>query len=68
MREECCDYLRSLVHKLPESDRLVVGMIYFEGFTIVECAAELGCTKDAAAKRLYRAVRRLGGGLRRQLR
>lgn len=68
MREEGCDYLRRLIHTLSESDQLVVGMFYFEGFTMVECAAEIGCTKDATAKRLYRAIRKLGGRLRRHFR
>lgn len=48
---------------LSERDRELVLLVAWEGLTIGEAAAALGCARGAAAVRLHRARRKLGASL-----
>ncbi len=43
-----------------ESDRAIIRMVHLEGLSVKEAAAYLGCSAEAAAKRLSRALDRVG--------
>ena len=53
------DDLAQALAKLNEPDRELVLLVPWEGLTIAEAAAALGCTRAAAAVRLHRARKRL---------
>jgi len=52
------DLARALA-ALPDHDRELVLLVAWEGLTLAEAAAALGCRRGAAAVRLHRARRRL---------
>ena len=51
--------LASALETLSDRDRELVLLVAWEGLTIAEAAAALGCTRAAAAVRLHRARKRL---------
>ena len=53
------DDLARALATLKEPDRELVLLVAWEGLTIAEAAAALGCTRAAAAVRLHRARKRL---------
>ena len=62
-RDERCRQVREVLAALPEKDRTVIRGVQLEGRSLEEVAAAMGCSRDAAAKRLGRALARLGRGL-----
>jgi RNA polymerase sigma-70 factor (ECF subfamily) len=56
------DLARALA-ELPERDRELILLVAWEGLTLAEAAAALGCRRGAAAVRLHRARRRLHAAL-----
>ncbi len=62
-RDERCRLVREVLAALHERDRAVIRMVQLEGQSLEEVAAAMSCSKDAAAKRLGRALARLAGGL-----
>ena len=62
-RDEQCRQVQAVLASLREQDRTVVRMVQLEGLPLEEVAAEMGCSRDAAAKRLLRALGRLGDRL-----
>jgi len=50
---------REVLPLLPEKDRHVIQMVHLEHRSMDEVAAEMGCSRDAAGKRLARALHRL---------
>lgn len=59
--------VREAVSRLPESQRRVVELAYFQGMTIREVALTVGIPEGTAKSRLRRAVARLGTVLDREL-
>jgi len=59
-RDERCRQVREVLASLPEKARIVIRMVQLEGRSLEEVAAQTGCSTDAAAKRLARALGRLG--------
>ena len=53
----------SALTRLREADRDLLMLHYFDGLTLVEAAARLRITHEAARKRLHRALERLRGHL-----
>ena len=51
--------LDEAIHSLPLRDREVLALHFFEGCRVREVGVRLGISREAAAKRLARAVRRL---------
>ena len=59
-RDERCRQVREVLASLPERDRSVIRMVQLEGWSLRKVAAHMGCSAEAAAKRLARALARLG--------
>lgn len=53
------EVLHAMLAELPDADRLILSMMYIENCKQNEIAARLGCTKTAAAVRIFRAKKRL---------
>ncbi len=53
------EILHEMLAELPDADRLILGMMYIERCGQREIASRLGCTKTAAAVRIFRAKNRL---------
>jgi RNA polymerase sigma-70 factor (ECF subfamily) len=56
---EVANHLHSVLQRLPEPDRLILGMRAFEGLSYEEAGARLGIEPAAARKRYGRALLRL---------
>ena len=59
-RTERCRQVREVLATLRDQDRAVIRMVQLEGRSVREVAAHIGCSTEAAAKRLSRALARLG--------
>lgn len=57
------DRLRRVLERLPEADRRVVLLSYFDGLETAEFCAALGCNPTEAALKLHRALRALWAAL-----
>jgi RNA polymerase sigma-70 factor (ECF subfamily) len=55
--------LRSVLERLPERDREILLLVSWDGLDRVALATVLGCTRTAAAVRLFRAKKRLAAAL-----
>lgn len=55
--------VRELISKLPETDREIIGLSYWEGFSLVEVARILGMPPATVRSRHARAKARLRGAL-----
>ena len=62
-RDERCRQVREVLASLREKDRTVIRMVQLEDRSMEEVAAAMDCSRDAAAKRLTRALGRLGEGV-----
>ena len=60
IRGENRDLIRACLDRLNDVDRQVVELRYLKGWPLSEVAAELNLSRDAAAKRAIRALRKLG--------
>lgn len=60
------DLLRSALGRLSESDRTIISLIHLEGYSVDEAAVQMSCSTEIAARRLSRALGRLGRELRPQ--
>ena len=57
------DDVQAAIDALPEGQRAVVHLHYFEGLTFAEVATAIGITEGAAKVRAHRAYERLRGVL-----
>ncbi|MFE9959512.1 RNA polymerase sigma factor [Micromonospora sp. NPDC005299] len=55
--------LRRALAELPEADQEILRLIGWEDLSVADAAVALGCTRSAAAVRLFRARRRLRSAL-----
>jgi RNA polymerase sigma-70 factor (ECF subfamily) len=55
------DRLRAALGRLPDEQRLVVELKFFQQFTFEDIAAQLGISPNTAKTRLYAALRKLRG-------
>ncbi|MFG2053650.1 RNA polymerase sigma factor [Micromonospora sp. NPDC048930] len=55
--------LRRALRALPEADQEILRLVGWEDLSVADAAAALGCTRSAAAVRLFRARRRLRSAL-----
>jgi len=62
--EEMKDLLGEAIRKLPEREKLVVALYYYQGLTLKEIGSVLGVTESRASQLHTKAVLRLRGGLR----
>lgn len=62
-RDERCRRVREALATLHENDRTVIRMVQLEGRSLGDVAGRMGCSRDAAGKRLARALSRLGEGI-----
>lgn len=62
-RDERCRQVREVLKSLPEKDRTVIRMVKLEERSLKEVPAAMGCSRNAVAKRLGRALGRLGAKL-----
>ena len=53
------DVLRRALQRLPDAQRRVIVLKYFDGLEIEELCAALGCTRQTLAVKLHRALRAL---------
>ena len=58
-RAERCRQVREVLATLRKQDRVVIRMVQLEGRPLREVAAHMGCSTEAAGKRLARALARL---------
>lgn len=57
--EEVCELLRETVRQLPEKERTLIQLTYFEGKTLTETAAQLGKSKSWASRVHARILEKL---------
>lgn len=57
--EAAGELLHEMLAELPDADRLILAMMYVERCGQREIASRLGCSKTAAAVRIFRARRKL---------
>ncbi|MEU8259012.1 sigma-70 family RNA polymerase sigma factor [Micromonospora sp. NPDC048999] len=55
--------LHRALRELPEADQEILRLVGWEDLSVSDAAATLGCTRSAAAVRLFRARRRLRSAL-----
>jgi RNA polymerase sigma-70 factor (ECF subfamily) len=55
--------LHRALRELPEADQEILRLVGWEDLSVADAAAALGCTRSAAAVRLFRARRRLRSAL-----
>ncbi len=65
LHREASDRLRQLVDQLPNEERRLVCMVYFEGKTLQEASSQMGISKSWASRLHSRILERLAGQLRR---
>ena len=53
------DVLRRALQRIPDAQRRVIVLKYFDGLDVEELCAALGCSRQALAVRLHRALRAL---------
>lgn len=53
------EYLQQGLSRLPESDRLILELKYYNGYTAREIAEKLGMKQEAVKKRQQRALKKL---------
>ncbi|OPX25870.1 MAG: hypothetical protein B1H02_00260 [Candidatus Latescibacteria bacterium 4484_107] len=63
-REELEDFLSDSIGELPEQERLVIGLYYYEELTLKEIGEVLGVTESRACQVHTKAILRLKGKLR----
>lgn len=62
-QQELCELLRDMVSKLPENERAVIQLTYFEGKTLTEAADALGKSKSWASRVHARVLEKLAHSL-----
>lgn len=65
LHREASERLRELVDKLPNEERRLVRMVYFEGKTLQDASSQMGISKSWASRLHGRILERLAGHLRR---
>ena len=62
---EAGERLREMVDQLPDVERRLVRMVYFEGKTLQDASNQMGISKSWASRLHSRILERLAGQLRR---
>jgi RNA polymerase sigma factor FliA len=62
-QKELCELLRDMVNKLPENEKAVIQLTYFEGKTLTEAADTLGKSKSWASRVHARVLEKLAHSL-----
>lgn len=57
------DVLRRALQRIPDAQRRVIVLKYFDGLDVEELCAALGCTRQTLAVKLHRALRALRASL-----
>jgi RNA polymerase sigma factor for flagellar operon FliA len=65
MHMEVSNKLRTVVDELPESERRLIQLVYFEGFTLQEAGLRLGISKSWASRLHVKILERLASDMRR---
>jgi len=65
LHREASDRLKQLVDELPNEERRLVRMVYFEGKTLQDASNQMGISKSWASRVHSRILERLAGQLRR---
>ena len=65
LHREASDRLKQLVDELPNEERRLVRMVYFEGKTLQDASSQMGISKSWASRMHSRILERLAGQLRR---
>lgn len=65
LHREASERLRQLVDQLPNEERRLVRMVYFEGKTLQDASSQMGISKSWASRLHSRILERLAGQLRR---
>ncbi len=62
-QNELCQMLMQLLSELPEAERQLIHLTYFDGMTITEASAQLGRSKSWGSRAHSRILERLGRAL-----
>jgi RNA polymerase sigma factor for flagellar operon FliA len=62
-QQELCELLREMVSKLPENERAIIQLTYFDGKTLTEAADALGKSKSWASRVHSRVLEKLAHSL-----
>jgi RNA polymerase sigma factor (sigma-70 family) len=62
-QDELCLMLRQLLANLPDAERQLINLTYFEGLTITEASDQLGRSKSWGSRTHSRILERLGRSL-----
>ncbi len=65
LHREASERLRQLVDQLPNEERRLVRMVYFDGKTLQDASSQMGISKSWASRLHSRILERLAGQLRR---
>ena len=66
MHREASEKLRSMVDRLPEMERRLIHLVYFDGYTLQEAGRMIGFSKSWASRLHAKILERLADDMRRQ--